>query len=93
MLIDHICDDCRAHFDKVVAGLTSIGITSQLDPRLVRGFDYYTRTTFEFIADALGGPRTPSAGEAATTNWPNNWAANHEWYRFRQRNRATAAHA
>jgi histidyl-tRNA synthetase len=62
MLIDHICDDCRAHFDKVVAGLTSIGITSQLDPRLVRGFDYYTRTTFEFVADALGGAQNAIGG-------------------------------
>jgi histidyl-tRNA synthetase len=62
MLIDHICDDCRAHFDKVVAGLTSIGIKSQLDPRLVRGFDYYTRTTFEFVADALGGAQNAIGG-------------------------------
>jgi histidyl-tRNA synthetase len=62
MLIDNICDDCRAHFDKVVAGLTSIGITSQLDPRLVRGFDYYTRTTFEFVADALGGAQNAIGG-------------------------------
>jgi histidyl-tRNA synthetase len=62
MLIDHICDDCRAHFDKVVAGLTLIGIKSQLDPRLVRGFDYYTRTTFEFVADALGGAQNAIGG-------------------------------
>ena len=62
MLIDHICDDCRAHFEKVVAGLTSIGIETQLDPRLVRGFDYYTRTTFEFIADALGGAQNAIGG-------------------------------
>ena len=62
MLIDHICDDCRAHFNKVVAGLTSIGIESQLDPRLVRGFDYYTPTTFEFVADALGGAQNAIGG-------------------------------
>ena len=62
MLVDHICDDCRTHFNKVLAGLTSIGIESQLDPRLVRGFDYYTRTTFEFVADALGGAQNAIGG-------------------------------
>ena len=61
-LIDHICEDCRIHFNKVVAGLTSIGIESHLDPRLVRGFDYYTRTTFEFVADALGGAQNAIGG-------------------------------
>jgi histidyl-tRNA synthetase len=62
MLIDHICDDCRAHFNKVTAGLTSIGIEWQLAPRLVRGFDYYTRTTFEFAADALGAAQNAIGG-------------------------------
>ena len=62
MLIDHICLACRSHFDKVIAGLTSIGIESQLDPRLVRGFDYYTRTTFEFVADALDGAQNAIGG-------------------------------
>jgi histidyl-tRNA synthetase len=61
-LIDHLCDDCRIHFNKVVAGLTSIGIESHRDPRLVRGFDYYTRTTFEFVADALGGAQNAIGG-------------------------------
>ncbi|MGD0853966.1 MAG: histidine--tRNA ligase [Acidimicrobiales bacterium] len=62
MLIDHICDDCRAHFDAVLSGLTSIGIESHVDPRLVRGFDYYTRTTFEFVAEALGGAQNAIGG-------------------------------
>jgi histidyl-tRNA synthetase len=62
MLIDHLCDDCRTHFDAVIAGLTSIGIESQVDPRLVRGFDYYTRTTFEFVADALDGAQNAIGG-------------------------------
>jgi histidyl-tRNA synthetase len=62
MLIDHLCDDCRDHFERVVKGLYSIGIESQLDPRLVRGFDYYTRTTFEFVADALGGAQNAIGG-------------------------------
>jgi histidyl-tRNA synthetase len=62
MLIDHLCDNCRAHFDKVVAGLNAIGIESFLSPRLVRGFDYYTRTTFEFIAESLGNAQNAVGG-------------------------------
>ena len=62
MLIDHICDDCRAHFEKVLAGLNSLGIATTLDPRLVRGFDYYTRTTFEVTAAALDGAQNAIGG-------------------------------
>ncbi len=52
-LIDHLCDPCRAHFDRVRAGLAALGVPYQVDHRLVRGFDYYTRTTFEFSSRAL----------------------------------------
>jgi histidyl-tRNA synthetase len=52
-LVDHLCDDCAAHFDRVRAGLDAVGVPYQLDHRLVRGFDYYTRTTFEFASGAL----------------------------------------
>jgi histidyl-tRNA synthetase len=52
-LVDHLCDPCRAHFERVREGLDALGIRYELDHRLVRGFDYYTRTTFEFSADAL----------------------------------------
>ena len=62
MLIDHICDDCRAHFNKVLAGLASLGIVTALDPRLVRGFDYYNRTTFEITAQALDGAQNAIGG-------------------------------
>jgi histidyl-tRNA synthetase len=62
MLIDHICDPCRAHFETVVAGLSSIGIESSLNPRLVRGFDYYTRTTFEFVSEALDSAQNAIGG-------------------------------
>jgi histidyl-tRNA synthetase len=62
LLIDHLCQDCRTHFDLVLAGLGSLGIASTLDPRLVRGFDYYTRTTFEFVADALEGAQKAIGG-------------------------------
>ena len=46
---DSLCDECRAHFDAVKAYLDAYGITYTLDPALVRGLDYYSRTTFEFV--------------------------------------------
>ncbi|MGB8179955.1 MAG: histidine--tRNA ligase [Acidimicrobiales bacterium] len=62
MLIDHICDACRTHFDAVVKGLDAIGIATTLAPRLVRGFDYYNRTTFEFVADAFESAQNSIGG-------------------------------
>ncbi len=52
-LIDHLCDPCREHFERVRSGLDTLGVLYELDHRLVRGFDYYTRTTFEFGSRAL----------------------------------------
>jgi histidyl-tRNA synthetase len=52
-MMDHLCDACAEHFTRVRDGLSAIGITYELEPRLVRGLDYYTRTTFEFQAPAL----------------------------------------
>jgi histidyl-tRNA synthetase len=51
--LEHLCDACGAHFDRVVAGLDALGVRYRFDHRLVRGFDYYTRTTFEFSSGAL----------------------------------------
>jgi histidyl-tRNA synthetase len=48
-ITDALCDDCRAHFDAVRRYLDAYGVPYVLDPRLVRGLDYYTRTTFEFV--------------------------------------------
>jgi histidyl-tRNA synthetase len=62
MLIDSLCPECREHLDHVIAGLSSIGIASELQPRLVRGFDYYTRTTFEFVSDALESAQNAIGG-------------------------------
>ena len=61
-LPDYLCDDYRAHFAAVTDGLTRLGVASTRDPRLVRGFDYYTRTTFEFVADALDGAQNAIGG-------------------------------
>ncbi|HKU58321.1 MAG TPA: histidine--tRNA ligase, partial [Gaiellaceae bacterium] len=46
---ESLCGDCRAHFDAVKAQLDALGVRYVLDPTLVRGLDYYTRTTFEFV--------------------------------------------
>ena len=62
MLPEHVCEDCRAHFEAVTGGLKDLGVEATLDPRLVRGFDYYTRTTFEFVADALDGAQNAIGG-------------------------------
>ncbi|HUY44089.1 MAG TPA: histidine--tRNA ligase [Acidimicrobiales bacterium] len=61
-LPDYLCDDCRTHFASVVRGLDAIGIASVLSPRLVRGFDYYTRTTFEFVSDVLDSAQNALGG-------------------------------
>ncbi|HEV3353025.1 MAG TPA: histidine--tRNA ligase [Acidimicrobiales bacterium] len=52
-MVDHLCDACAAHFTRVRDGLEELAIPFELAPRLVRGLDYYTRTTFEFQAPAL----------------------------------------
>ena len=63
---DALCADCREHFEAVKRYLDACGVAYTLAPRLVRGLDYYTRTTFEFVAAphsaALGAQDTVSAG-------------------------------
>ncbi len=59
---DFLCDECRAHFDGVMRALDASGIAYQVDPQIVRGLDYYTRTVFEFVSDALGAQNTICAG-------------------------------
>jgi histidyl-tRNA synthetase len=53
-ILDHLCSACRQHFDCVTGGLQQRDIAYQVTPRLVRGLDYYTRTTFEITSGALG---------------------------------------
>jgi histidyl-tRNA synthetase len=52
-IIDRLCDPCRSHFDGVQAGLKDAGLSWVLEPTLVRGLDYYTRTAFEFVSPGL----------------------------------------
>ena len=61
-LTEHLDDASREHFEAVQRGLGSIGIKYELTPRLVRGFDYYTSTTFEFVTDALDAAQNAVAG-------------------------------
>ena len=53
-LFDSLSDECRDHFKSVCNTLDSFGVAYEVDPRLVRGLDYYTRTVFEISSDALG---------------------------------------
>ena len=60
--LDHICEDAAAHFAKLQDDLTKIGIPFEVNKRLVRGLDYYTRTVFEFVSDDLGAQATVCGG-------------------------------
>ena len=62
VMLDYLCDDCAAHFEGVRACLTAAEIPFEIDTRIVRGLDYYTRTVFEFISDALGAQATVCGG-------------------------------
>jgi len=53
-ILEHLSDESRARFDKVINELTKLGVDHEIDFRLVRGLDYYTDTTFEFISSELG---------------------------------------
>jgi len=53
-IIEHLCAECRVHFDHVTKELGDRGVAYQISPRLVRGLDYYTRTTFEMTSNVLG---------------------------------------
>jgi histidyl-tRNA synthetase len=60
--VEHLCGPCRDHFDRVQAGLRALGIEFAIESRLVRGLDYYTRTTFEFQASALDSAQNAIGG-------------------------------
>ncbi len=53
LMVDHLSPECADHFAGVRSGLDALGLTYELSPRLVRGLDYYTKTTFEFASTAL----------------------------------------
>ncbi len=61
-IIDYICDDCRAHMNALEDLLKAGGINYQVNPNIVRGLDYYTKTVFEFVTTALGSQGTVCGG-------------------------------
>ncbi|MBK5291330.1 MAG: histidine--tRNA ligase [Acidobacteriia bacterium] len=61
-ILDHLCPACAGHFQLVRKFLDDRGITYQVKPRLVRGLDYYMRTTFEFVHEALGAQNSILGG-------------------------------
>jgi histidyl-tRNA synthetase len=62
LLTDHLDPESRAHFDGLCAMLRDLGIAFTVNPRLVRGLDYYSRTVFEWITDALGSQDAVCSG-------------------------------
>ena len=61
-ITDFLCDDCRAHFERVKSLLSSMGIEFSVNPTIVRGLDYYTRTVFEFVSNEIGAQGTVCGG-------------------------------
>jgi histidyl-tRNA synthetase len=61
-VLDHLCQACRTHFETVQRALDRFNISYQTDHRLVRGLDYYTRTTFEVVTGTLGAQNAVAGG-------------------------------
>jgi histidyl-tRNA synthetase len=62
LMLDHLSDFTREHFASVRAYLDALGVPYVINPRLVRGLDYYTKTTFEFVHDGLGAQSAIGGG-------------------------------
>jgi len=62
LIEDHLCSECRGHYDQVLSYLESFGVPYAKSPSLVRGLDYYTRTTFEITAKGLGSQNAVAGG-------------------------------
>ena len=62
VMVDFLCDDCANHFEGVKAHLNAMGIEYSVNPHIVRGLDYYTRTVFEFVSNSIGAQGTVCGG-------------------------------
>ena len=62
LITDYLCDGCREHFDALKEILTEYGVEFTVDPKIVRGLDYYTKTVFEFISQDIGSQGTVCGG-------------------------------
>lgn len=62
IILDYLCDECKEHFDKLKKYLADMSIEYEINPRIVRGLDYYTKTVFEFISSDIGSQGTVCGG-------------------------------
>ena len=62
VILDYLCDECKEHFEKVKNYLTSANVEFTVNPKIVRGLDYYTKTVFEFITTEIGAQGAVCAG-------------------------------
>lgn len=62
LILDYICDECKEHFEKLQKYLSIMGLQFEIDPRIVRGLDYYNRTAFEIISNKIGSQSTVCGG-------------------------------
>ena len=62
LILDYLCDDCRTHFEKLQGYLRDMGIDFSINPKIVRGLDYYTKTVFEFVTTDIGAQGTVCGG-------------------------------
>ncbi len=62
LMINHLCNECNDHFEKVKEYLEIANIEYKIDPKIVRGLDYYTKTAFEFISNEIGSQSTVCGG-------------------------------
>lgn len=62
VILDYLCDECEEHFKGVKACLDSAGMKYTVNPRIVRGLDYYTKTVFEFVSGSIGSQSTVCGG-------------------------------
>lgn len=62
VVLDYLCDECKEHFEKTKSYLDAMNIEYVVNPQIVRGLDYYTKTVFEFVADSIGAQGTVCGG-------------------------------
>lgn len=62
VILDFLCEECSEHFEKLKSNLSAMGIEFSINPKIVRGLDYYTKTVFEFITNDIGAQGTVCGG-------------------------------
>ncbi len=62
MMIDHLCGECKSAFDELKENLNAVGVEYTVDPGIVRGLDYYTKTAFEIVTNTIGAQGTVCGG-------------------------------